>query len=323
MYQEQSILQAQIHSMVSYLTATAPSWPLLAVPDVRIAVTTTDMGLSANGEPYDPQWGFPMGLIGPQCSAPLGDNGALVDPDEAESLTECPALSASDDGWYAVEELQDPQVLSCLVSPGTSGCGFEQQLQAGAVSIEKQGALGNLRDDALLAVIVISDEEDCSVADPHALYTSDEVQKNNFAAVNVACGENPDSLISIESLRTRMLAAKNGNVDAVFFGAIVGVPQGGFCEGSGADLSLCLDHPKMQPTIIMDTAFTVGEKYIYDYACERRVDDIPVTQASPGIRMVQMARSFGENAWVSSICNTYWHDAIVNLSARIAARIEP
>ncbi len=58
---------------------------------------------------------------------------------------------------------------SCVAALGSKGCGFEQSLQAVARSLERSkdpmDAVngGFVRDDALLVVVVLTDEDDCSL----------------------------------------------------------------------------------------------------------------------------------------------------------------
>ncbi|MEM9493694.1 MAG: hypothetical protein AAGC55_31385, partial [Myxococcota bacterium] len=63
-------------------------------------------------------------------------------------------------------ELAD--AFACISNLGTEGCGFEQPLEAMrlALSGDVTENAGFLRDDALLAVIFITDEDDCSTIDP-------------------------------------------------------------------------------------------------------------------------------------------------------------
>lgn len=63
------------------------------------------------------------------------------------------------------------ETLACLLPPGTEGCGFEQPLAAAmrAVSGTVPENDGFLRPEALLVVIFLADEDDCTSIDP-ALY---------------------------------------------------------------------------------------------------------------------------------------------------------
>ena len=58
--------------------------------------------------------------------------------------------------------------LSCIAQLGTSGCGFEAQLEAMKLALDgsRPENAGFLRQGAYLAVIILTDEDDCSVKDP-------------------------------------------------------------------------------------------------------------------------------------------------------------
>jgi hypothetical protein len=59
----------------------------------------------------------------------------------------------------------------CLLPQGIDGCGFESPLEAMSLALTRslnpsQDSHGFMRDGALLAVVFLTDEADCSVADP-------------------------------------------------------------------------------------------------------------------------------------------------------------
>jgi hypothetical protein len=115
-------------------------------PNLHIGVITTDMGCGNN-----------QGDDGQLQAAP----GCLAD--------EVPYIVDVDDGLggrvsNAVGSISDS--LACLTSVGTEGCGFEAPLAAVTRAMERMtndDAGGFLRDDALLFVVVLTDEDDCSV----------------------------------------------------------------------------------------------------------------------------------------------------------------
>lgn len=49
---------------------------------------------------------------------------------------------------------------------GAGGCGFEQPFKAARLALSGYGSRGFLRDDALLLVVFVTDEDDCSASDP-------------------------------------------------------------------------------------------------------------------------------------------------------------
>jgi hypothetical protein len=60
------------------------------------------------------------------------------------------------------------ETFSCIAQLGTAGCGFEQPLEAMRRALDGSvpGNAGFLRPDAFLLVVFITDEDDCSTADP-------------------------------------------------------------------------------------------------------------------------------------------------------------
>jgi hypothetical protein len=58
-------------------------------------------------------------------------------------------------------------IFTCMAQVGTGGCGFEHTLEATARAVETLGPIhsGFRRDDALLLIVIVSDEDDCSAAD--------------------------------------------------------------------------------------------------------------------------------------------------------------
>jgi hypothetical protein len=59
------------------------------------------------------------------------------------------------------------ETFSCIADVGIDGCGFEQPLEAIRLALDGNPEnAGFLRDHAYLAIIVITDEDDCSAADP-------------------------------------------------------------------------------------------------------------------------------------------------------------
>ncbi len=172
-----------------------------------------------------------------------------------------------------------------------------------------------IRQDALLVVVVISDEDDCSIEDGPALFGSDEVQgtvdKDKLA---IACGENPDDLFSVKHIYEELIAVKT-IPNSVFFVGVVGVPdEDDTCQGRGDALANCLEHPAMQLNPIADTSKTGA--YHYSDACV----DSAGRGAKPGRRFVQLANEeFGSMSTIVSICGDDWSEAMENVARLIAA----
>ena len=150
MKEEQESLQANFHRFIDVLQSLDGG-----LPNIHIGVTTSDLGTStADGADS----GNKLGCNG------KGNNGALI-PLSAGGPR---FISDVDDGHGGRRRnytgaLTD--VFAQIANVGIAGCGIEQHLEAVKRALEPTSAVnaGFLRDDAYLAVIVIGDEDDCSL----------------------------------------------------------------------------------------------------------------------------------------------------------------
>jgi hypothetical protein len=355
MSQEQAILSTSIFHLIATLTTPRVDWPYPAVDDVRIAVITTNMGFSADGESGDaywpgdmvaacqgfgddgkfqemavssvsiqdgviPCWGVP-GECPPDwvCAAEGSSVDTFCQDPNPGSSTSCPAL----DGDYAGTTVADPNSalalqVACLTSVGTQGCGFEQQLASVARATSRENQAWFFRENAGLGIVVVSDEDDCSMDDAAGLFATPEVADQSAMKINIACGENPEYLHDPAWFIDAFAAAKGGVEAAVFVAAIVGVPQGTGCEGLGDAIPGCLLQPEMQLAALQPE----GNTWYYAPACTREMGAVEVTIAYPGRRFVQLAESMGDNAFVYSICNDNWMPAMESFAAIMADAVE-
>jgi hypothetical protein len=76
-----------------------------------------------------------------------------------------------------------PDVFTCIAELGAMGCGIEQPLEAmkRALDGSRPENAGFLRQDADLAVVILTDEDDASVADP-SLFSLNNVGPGDFRA---------------------------------------------------------------------------------------------------------------------------------------------
>lgn len=130
------------------------------LPDVHIGVATTNVGTG--------------GVLIGGCStaaAPEGDDGQL-------QTNGCAGLQ----GPY-VSDLKNPDgtrdrnysgdlvpLLGCMTSIGTAGCGFEAPLESIKRALSPGKNPGFLRPDAVLGVLILTDEDDCSALPGGALF---------------------------------------------------------------------------------------------------------------------------------------------------------
>jgi hypothetical protein len=131
------------------------------LPDLHLGVISADLG---GGGPD-----------GPLSCRGVGDDARL--------LARAPHLGcdAPDDPWIAYVDYRTnipggdrnplvtiPQAFACIAQLPSSGCVFEQPLEAARRALDPALDLnpGFLRDDAFLLVVFVTDEDDCSARDP-------------------------------------------------------------------------------------------------------------------------------------------------------------
>ncbi|MCA9667499.1 MAG: carboxypeptidase regulatory-like domain-containing protein [Myxococcales bacterium] len=121
--------------------------------DVHVGVISTDLGAGTYGLP--------------SCERQGGDGGKL------QNVSRVGGCQAPSDPWIDIQSGKAANtngesaadVFTCIARLGTSGCGFEQPLESMQRALSAGANPGFLRDDAFLAVIVVSDEDDCSASD--------------------------------------------------------------------------------------------------------------------------------------------------------------
>jgi hypothetical protein len=217
----------------------------------------------------------------------------------------------------------------CIAELGVNGCGFEQQLESTWKALAPstdlsfsrgsggQGApaganAGFVRDDAILAVILVTDEEDCSSPDASAdiVYS---VADNNIA--NVLCTRNPDKLHPaqryIDGLKSLKSAAYQ---DRIIFAGIVGVPVAANTRGMSLDQILAL--PDMQIEEQIEPGTTARK--VPRPAC---IASQNAGSAAPARRIVEVAKGFGTNGVITSICEDDYAGALNAVIAKIADKL--
>lgn len=265
-----------------------------------------------------------------------GDDARLARASVTDGLdARCPGLHA-DEGVFAFgatdDELSRAAVaddFSCVARMGTGGCGFEQPLEAalralapsapttwtapGYVPITfRDGSFGHgldanagfVREDSVLAITLLSDEEDCSTPDTGLFVTGDP----RFASVplNLRCSAT-EPLLYATNRYVAGLASLRRDPRLLVFSAITGVPPGTYVDRAAYD-ALLLD-PDMQAR--HDAARTS-----FVDVCESMHGT-----AEPARRTVRVARDLeraGAMTSVSSICARSYESAVSDIVHALA-----
>jgi hypothetical protein len=218
---------------------------------------------------------------------------------------------------------------SCIAQLGVNGCGVEQQLEsmwkALAPSTDRsfsratggQGAPTGLnkdfvRPDAILAVVIVTDEEDCSNPDASVPVLYSLADQN---ALNVLCGRNPNALHNAQRYIAGLKSLKSDAFqDRVIFAGIVGVPLA--VNTQGATFDQILARADMQ----------FAEEPEASGSARLRPRPVCVASggagnAAPARRIVEVARGFGENGVITSICEDNYTAALNAVISKIAGKL--
>lgn len=231
---------------------------------------------------------------------------------------------------------------ACVSRLGIAGCPFEQQLEAMWKAVapsdgddpklhtflnDEQGLgdpsgfnAGFVRDDAILAVIQVSDEEDCSIKDEgKELFSFGEAATARFGpankTLNLRCGQFGDAenlLWPASRYVSGLKSLKPDNPDRVIFAAIVGIPE----DAIGESLDEVLARDDMQFAVDPTNTALPRASCTSVSAGGGSVD-----QAYPPRRFLEVAKGFGTNAVVYSICADDYAPALNTLIDRIAEKL--
>ena len=294
---EQALLAREFPRMVrSLVTGDVdddghPDFP--PVRDLQVGVVTSDMG--ALGHRIETCEG-----------SPFGDDGVLRDR-RGRNVRGCEAnypsfltyrAGAPSDGF--VEDF------GCVAQVGTGGCGLEQPLEAALKALTPATSAtrffadstghgdgenaGFLRAESILAVLLITDEDDCSIADPELL---DATSSRYTGEIALRCiNHEREGLHDIERYYEGLRQLRPDHPERLLFGAIVGVPADLVGDPATIDYGAILSDPRMVPT---PNPLWPG---MLVPSCEVRLRG----QAYPPRRLVRLAERFGDQAIVQSIC---------------------
>jgi hypothetical protein len=121
--------------------------------DLHLGVTSSDLGTSGSDDRDAP--GITLG----SCKG-KGDDGALLVV--SQMVTGSYLVDTADgSGRNYTGELA--AAVKAMIPTGSSGCGFEQSIAATSRAFDNPQNAGFLREDANLLIVMLSDEDDCSV----------------------------------------------------------------------------------------------------------------------------------------------------------------
>lgn len=284
------------------------------VTDLHVGIVSTDVG--ALGAPDVSS-----------CSG-AGDDGILVSAPRTSDVAGCaaqyPAFLSYDPDGTGQDVLRTPEELDhafqCLAMLGIDGCGYEQQLESMARALDARGEgpnRGFLRDDSILAIVLLTDEEDCSVRpdDPSSI---DLFANRAFGTPNLRCFRHgAPYLTPVDAFVDRLVALRADQPGKLVFAGIVGIPlqtSCGLTDMDETDFACVLAEPDMQQ--VEDSAGDGLEP-----AC--RVEGL--AEADPARRIVEAIAGVdraGGSGIVRSICEADFGPAMEAISRLIQRQFD-
>ena len=299
------------------------------VTDIHVGVVTSDLG-------------SPLGPASFVCSMP-GDDGVLGISRGVEQL---PGMRFASYAEGSDEEEFVENVLQ-LVTVGAEGCGIERPIGALAKAITRSDQrvfdngtggraddenAGFLRDDALLATILVTDEEDCSSVDEHIPFLMQgDPDISNVQCQRCAAGENGSCMLSdVRELASLIIGGDGAKEPAFFvFSGIIGLPSAAGISSRTYDA--WLGHPEMNYSEITwgeykrryGESLTIPDTLLFAEPVCALPDGFgsSATVAAPGLRLVSFAKDIdvrGGRASVHSICEPSFERAIRDTATDVA-----
>jgi hypothetical protein len=328
--------------------------------DLHLMVTTTDVGgpQCPNVEGYAPHAGAPVTT---GCNERI-DEFSVGEVSVEEACAEvCPTdvtpdanyIRVSADGTTNVPDDDVGAALACLGTQGIAGCEYGQPLEAMLRALDpeaswNQGEDGFLRDSSSVVVFLVTDEPDCSVADPSLFEDgtlmndhpdSGEPEASQAVCWNagVSCDDDGDGGYEnceskgtrlhpvdryLHRLREELIADENRYVMVL---AALGVPlvtehnpdppfqpiQGGAYDIEYRDWLAEDVLPTGGPTAAHEQwAHGIGP------GCTQpgEAPEEPTRQATPPVRAVELCQGVEQDEHVrcciESICDQYWLDLV-------------
>jgi hypothetical protein len=284
-------------------------------PDVHIGVVSSDLGI-LNGRD--------------NCGRPGGDRGALIVRNTCGLDPNARFLVSNDRGRQNNFTGDIGQVFSCMAALGAEGCGIEHQLQAVRLALDERLTpenTGFLRKNAYLAIIVLTDEDDCSADAESSLFTQlpAGVAASLLCATNghVCRGQSPpltDFSVPLADCRP----ADDGKL--IRISTLVDAIRG------------LKDDPRKilvsgifgWPTNEVGALYRFGRNFRpapwggstnldIDFACTVGSE----TAATVGLRLNEFVRSFGENGVPLSICQDSFRDSMRLIGDKLRILLNP
>lgn len=283
------------------------------LPNVHIGVVTPDLGTLGGAD------------IG-GCRA-FGDGGKLLLQGFATSDGKPFLSNIADPSNAAVRNKNyDGELTTAftqLARVGSNGCGLEQPLEAmrRALAVDNSANTGFLRDDANLAIVIVTDEDDCSATGPdffgsnpalgpldsyrcftQGVICDDDTLDPQRAGERTNCRPRPNAMYQTEvASYVDFLIARKGDERKVMVAGVIA--------------------PTLSSVTVERNNINGGLTSMLAPSCERSFNGM-ISRADPAIRLTSFLHSFPGRTQTSSICDNDYSSVLNKIGASTARLID-
>jgi hypothetical protein len=291
------------------------------LPNVHIGVVSSSMGAGRNGSIEHCMPGGDQGIFQTQPRGGCTASGLMAGQNFIINVNNAPNYTGD-----------ISNVFSCIAALGDTGCGFEHQFESVLRALGADGAPAPpqnamfLRPDAFLAVILITNEDDCSAPPDSDLFDS------SSATVS-------DPLGPLQSYRCNEFGHLCGGkapprtMGADLTGTCVSAEDGRLLRV--ADVVTAMKRLKADPTKVLVAAIAgPPSPYVVALGPSQVKTDPSMwpfvqhscmaadgTYADPSIRIKQWVDAFGSNGVFEEICNDSFKPALTVIANEIGKKI--
>jgi hypothetical protein len=308
------------------------------LPDLHIAVVSQDLG-AGDGE-----------IVG--CDANGGDKGVF----HYSPTGSCTATNLQSGATYISAPIGGnpnftgdiTSVFQCIAELGDQGCGFEHQIASVVRSLGADGSgppqenQGFLRPEAYLAIVFLTNEDDCSAPQGSPVFTvSTQLNSMYGPTGNFICNEwghlcssnggpmmkpsrfspNPADLTTTVPYDNCVSAEGQGLLTPV--GTMAQGIKALKTDPASQILVAAITGPA-QPYVVQWAAPPVADSGPWPFiqhSCGSSND--PAGFADPGVRMQQFVEEFGGNGLIYPFCSTNYAPALQTIAQKLSALIGP
>jgi hypothetical protein len=212
------------------------------------------------------------------------------------------------------------QDFACLARVPSGRCGVEQPLEAALKALSPSDTdlafragtgrgdgtnAGFLRPDSVLALVVITDEDDCSYRSPEFFLDPDRLSE-----ALPPCLAEEDPLWPLERYEQGLAALRPEHPERLIFAVIAGMPAEFVSDPSAVDFEALLNDGRMHP----EANLPASRSQVLP-ACEGSRGS-----ADPARRLVRMAKRFGDRSVLGSICQRSYTPVVGAIAQQVGTR---